>query len=120
MLKMCIRLNNLVQLKQLRKHLFENYNNVMQKLNNHLIKIKSRPKQTLFQQFKIELYKIKLYNRTIEIKLDKLTNGLIDLLVYRVTFFCFIVFLFYFIYFIVFLSSTCFVKKRYFFYCLMS
>lgn len=119
---MCIRLNNLVQLKQLRKHLFENYNNVMQKLNNHLIKIKSRPKQTLFQQFKIELYKIKLYNRTIEIKLDKLTNGLIDLLVYRVTFFYLIVFLYnlFCLIYCFFLSLTCFVKKLSFCYCLMS
>ena len=81
---MCIRLNNMIQLKQIRKYLFENYHNIMQKLNNHLIKIKTRPKQTLFQQFKIELYKIKLYNRTIEVKLEKLTNGLVDLLVYRV------------------------------------
>ena len=45
----------MIQLKQIRKYLFENYHNIMQKLNNHLIKIKTRPKQTLFQQFKIEL-----------------------------------------------------------------
>jgi hypothetical protein len=83
---MCIRLNNLVQLKEIRSYFYQKYNSIIQKQYNQLLKIKSKQTAPLFQQFKIELYKVKVLNKTIEIKLDHISNGLMSLLVYRVFF----------------------------------
>ncbi len=83
---MCIRLNNLIQLKYIRSYFYQKYNSIIQKQYNQLLKIKSKSTTSLFQQFKIELYKVKVQNRTIEIKLDHTCKGLLSLLVYRVYF----------------------------------
>ena len=82
--KMCVRLNNIMQLKELRRYFFEKYNLTIQKQYNHLVKMKNRHTVSLFQHFKLELYKIKVLNKTIEFKLDKISTGLTSLLVYRV------------------------------------
>jgi hypothetical protein len=81
---MCIRLNNLVQLKEIRSYFYQKYNTIIQKQYNQLVKIKSKQTTSLFQQFKMELYKVKVLNKTIEMKLDNICNGLMSLLVYRV------------------------------------
>lgn len=81
---MCVRLNNIKQLKQLRKYLYQSYNEQMQMYYNHLLKIKNRQTLSLFQQFKLELYKLKVLNKTVEFKLEKMSNGLLNLLVFRV------------------------------------
>ena len=84
---MCVRINNISQLAELRKYFYEKYNSVIQKQYAYLLKIKSKQTSSLFQQFKIELYKIKVLNKTVEFKLDKLASGLTNLLVFRVKFF---------------------------------
>ena len=81
---MFTRLNNIVQLIEIRKFFYEKYNTVIQKQYGHLIKLKNKQSAALFQQFKLELYKIKVLNKTVEFKLDKLQSGLTNLLVFRV------------------------------------
>ena len=73
-----------MQLKELRRYFFEKYNLAIQKQYNYLVKMKNRHTAALFQHFKLELYKIKVLNKTIEFKLDKISTGLTSLLVYRV------------------------------------
>ena len=84
---MCVRLNNLFQLKEIRNYFFQKYNSSIQKQYNHLLKIKSKQTIALFQQFKIEMYKVKVINKTLEFKLDNLSNSLLSLIVYRVNLF---------------------------------
>ena len=81
---MCVRLNNIVQLIEIRKFFYEKYNSVIQKQYAYLLKLKNKQSTPLFQQFKLELYKIKILNKTIEFKLEKLQSGLTSLLVFRV------------------------------------
>lgn len=81
---MCVRLNNIVQLIEIRKFFYEKYNSVIQKQYAYLFKLKNKQSAPIFQQFKLELYKIKVLNKTIEFKLEKLQSGLTNLLVFRV------------------------------------
>jgi hypothetical protein len=82
---MCIRLNNLLQLKEIRKHFYQKYNNVIQKQYNFLQRNRFKYYTlALVQQFKIELYKIKSASKNVEFKLSKIINGLLSLMVYRV------------------------------------
>lgn len=74
----------MLALNEIRKYIFQNYNKLMQKFYNYLVKMKTVQTMSLFQQFKLELYKIKVLDKTIEFKIEKITNGLLNLLVYRV------------------------------------
>ncbi len=59
----------------------------MQKVYNSLLKMKTTSQTlllNLFQQYKMELYKTKVLNRAVEMRLDKQLNGMLNLLVYRV------------------------------------
>jgi hypothetical protein len=81
---MCVRLNNLLQLKEIRNYFYQKYNNVIQKQYNFLQRNRLKNSLTLVQQFKIELFKIKTANKNVEFKLSKIINGLLGLMVYRV------------------------------------
>ncbi|CAF1020320.1 unnamed protein product [Brachionus calyciflorus] len=86
--EMCIRVNNVLQLKEIRNTIYLSYNQNIQKYYNYLLKMNDRQSFNLFQQFKLEVYKIKLFNRNIELKIESITNGLICLLVHRFNLFC--------------------------------
>jgi hypothetical protein len=53
---MSVRANNLKSIKEILKHFYHKYNNVMQKQYNLLIKIKSKKSNLLLQTFKVYLY----------------------------------------------------------------
>ena len=82
--QMCIRLNNLIQLKELRKYVYEKYSNHVQKKYANLLRLKQKSAGNLMQQFKIELCKLKLLNKNVESRIEKALNGLLNLLVFRV------------------------------------
>ena len=81
---MCVRINNIAQLAEIRKFFYEKYNTVIQKQYAYLLKLKNKQTTSLFQQFKLELYKLKVLNKTVEFKLEKMFSGLTSLLVFRV------------------------------------
>lgn len=81
---MCVRINNINQVKELLKHFYQKYNNFMQKQYNHLLKAKNKKSNSLMQNFKFESYKTKVLFKSSELKLDKMQTGLIKLLAFRV------------------------------------
>ncbi len=89
--QMCIRLNNLIQLKELRKYVYDKYSNHVQTKYANLLRLKQKNAGNLMQQFKMELCKLKLLNKNVESRIEKALNGLLNLLVFRVpnNLFCF-------------------------------
>ena len=86
---MCIRLNNLSQIKKILKHYYQQYNNVMHRNYNCLLKLKSRQTIPIIQSFKMESFKLRAFFKNIEAKLDTCYNGVLGLLVHRVIVTCF-------------------------------
>ncbi len=81
---MCIRINNLNQLKLILKHFYQSFNRVIQKQFNQLVKIQNRKTLATYQQFKLELHKFKVLFKTKENKIETISNGLLKLLIFRV------------------------------------
>ncbi|RNA00573.1 hypothetical protein BpHYR1_053079 [Brachionus plicatilis] len=85
---MCVRLNNLLQLRELHSNIYAGFNKQASRYYNHLIKMSDRNTLPVFQQFKLEIYSLKVTSKNLQNKLDKIYRGLILLLVYRFNLFC--------------------------------
>lgn len=81
---MCIRINNMLQLKEIHGFIYSNFNKKTSKYYNQLIKMSDRNTLQVFQQFKVEIYSLKLTSNNLQKKIDRIYRGLILLLVYRV------------------------------------
>jgi hypothetical protein len=95
---MCVRVNCVQQLQLIRAYLYQSYHKqVQQRFHSQLMSLfgsnnKQNPQQQqstmvlLFQQFKMELYKLKCLNKDVELRLSRHLSGVLNLLVYRVYF----------------------------------
>lgn len=83
---MCVRINNVCQSKDMLKYFYQKYNNFMHKQYNYVIKIKTNKKAaSLNQNLKFEMYKTQILYKSLASKLEKIQNGLLKLLVFRVS-----------------------------------
>ena len=95
---MCVRLNNLIQLKELYNYIYQSFKTQMQNLKQDyiekILKRKSENSKTSSTNgFSINYFKKLLANsihennlkiNNISLKLNQISNGLVQLLVYRV------------------------------------
>ncbi len=91
---MCIRLNNLVQVKELHMYLCSNFKIQMQDMYHSFMSVKTTRSMsnaggtmssTNFKKHLTKiLYEQEIFNREVKAKTNKIINGLTHLLVYRV------------------------------------
>lgn len=85
----------MMQLKDLRKYIYDQFNTMSQKQYGFLLRLKKQPSvkesiqnqrqvYQLIQQFKLENLKLKNMNKSIETKLNKVLSGQLALLIFRV------------------------------------
>ena len=91
---MCVRLNNLIQLKELYNYLYQSFKTQMQNLKHECIEklLKKKPSSNglSINNFKRllanSIHEQNVVINRISIKINQIINGLVQLLVYRVNF----------------------------------
>ena len=83
---MCIRLNNINQLKEILKHFYQRSNTIIHKQYNQIIKAnKFKQTTSAASHVKFEAYKSRVTFKATEQKIETIQNGLLRLLVFRVS-----------------------------------
>lgn len=74
----------MLQLKEIHGFIYSNFNKQTSKYYNQLIKMSDQNTLQVFQQFKVEIYSLKLISNNVLTKIDRIYRGLVSLIVYRV------------------------------------